>query len=103
MPASSAPSPGTGARLEIHHDAARGRFWADVPGGRCVADYRLVDGVAHVVHTEVPPALQGQGLAAALVAGVLAEARAAGWRVRPVCGYVRAYMRRHPETQDLLA
>jgi predicted GNAT family acetyltransferase len=56
----------------------------------------------HIVHTEVPAALQGRGLAAALVRQVLDQARALGWQVRPVCGYVQTYMRRHPETQDLL-
>ena len=41
--------------------------------------------------------------AAALVQAALAYARAQGLRVRPSCSYVRSYMRRHPETQDLLA
>jgi predicted GNAT family acetyltransferase len=36
------------------------------------------------------------------VQAALAHARAQGWRVRPSCSYVRSYMRRHPETQDLL-
>ncbi len=88
--------------LTVTHDRAAQRFEADVEGGRCVADYRLLGKVMHIVHTEVPAALQGQGLAAALVQGVLDQARALGWQVRPVCSYVAAYMRRHPETQDLL-
>jgi len=89
-------------QLTVTHDPAAGRFEARLAAGRCVADYRLVDGVMHIVHTEVPSALQGQGLAAALVQQVLDQARALGWQVRPVCGYVRAYINRHPETQDLL-
>ena len=88
--------------LTVTHDRAAQRFEADVEGGRCVADYRLLGKVMHIVHTEVPAALQGQGLAAALVQAVLDQARALGWQVRPVCSYVAAYMRRHPETQDLL-
>ncbi len=88
--------------LHVQHLPAQQRFVASVPGGTCVADYHLVDGTAHIVHTEVPAALQGQGLAARLVADVLVQMRALGWRVRPVCSYVRAYMRRHPETHDLL-
>ena len=88
--------------LTVTHDRAAQRFEAAVVGGRCIADYRLVGDVMHIVHTEVPAASQGQGLAAALVQGVLDQARALGWRVRPVCSYVAAYMRRHPDTQDLL-
>jgi hypothetical protein len=90
----------------IQHDAAARRFTVQVEGQRGEADYRLVAGaqgtVMHLVHTGVPAALQGRGIAATLVAAALAEARSQGWRVRPVCSYVRSYMRRHPETQDLL-
>jgi predicted GNAT family acetyltransferase len=88
--------------LTVSHDRVAQRFNADVEGGHCGVDYRLLGKVMHIVHTEVPAALQGQGLAAQLVHGVLDQARALGWQVRPVCSYVAAYMRRHPETQDLL-
>ena len=44
----------------------------------------------------------GRAIAAALVRTALAHARAQGWRVRPSCSYVASWMRRHPETQDLL-
>ena len=88
--------------LDIHHDAIAGRFTADVNGHRCEADYQLRHGVMHLVHTAVPRALQGRGIAAALVDAALAEARRQGWRVRPVCSYVQTYMRRHPDTQNLL-
>ena len=88
--------------LLVTHDLAAGRFEALVDGQRCVLDYRLVGSVAHIHHTGVPAALQGRGLAAALVQQVLAQVRLLGWRVRPLCSYVWAYMQRHPETQDLL-
>jgi D-alanyl-D-alanine dipeptidase len=48
------------------------------------------------------PALQGQGIAAVLVQAALDWARAERLQVRPVCSYVAAYMRRHPDTLDLL-
>ena len=88
--------------LLVTHDRAAARFEAVVDGQRCVLDYRLVGSVAQIHHTEVPAALQGRGLAAALVQQVLAQVRVLGWRVRPLCSYVRAYMQRHPETRDLL-
>ena len=88
--------------LKIHHDATAGRFTAEVDGRVCEADYQLHNGVMHLVHTAVPRTLQGRGIAAALVDAALAEARTQGWRVRPVCSYVRSYLRRHPEAHDLL-
>lgn len=87
----------------IEHDARTGRFQARVHGHLCVCDYRLRDGVMVITHTEVAPELEGQGLAAELVRAALGHARAEGIKVRPLCSYVQAYMRRHPETQDLLA
>ena len=89
-------------QLEIHHDAHAGRFEAQVAGGRAECVYRLQGSLMNIVHTEVPAVAEGRGIAAALVQAALAHARAVGWRVRPSCSYVRTYMRRHPETQDLL-
>lgn len=89
--------------LTIEHLPERGRFQAIVDGRPCVADYRLADRVLAIVHTEVPPPLEGRGIAGVLVQAVLDHARAAGLKVRPLCSYARAYMRRHPETADLLA
>lgn len=89
--------------IAITHDARAQRFEALVDGRRCEADYQLRDGVMWMTHTGVPPALEGRGIAARLVAEALTWARAQGLKVQPSCSYVAVYMRRHPETQDLLA
>lgn len=86
----------------IVHDADAGRFAARVDGLDCEAAYEMIDGVMWLTHTGVPAALRGRGIAADLVAAALAHARAQGLKVRPACSYVRAYMRRHPHTLDLL-
>ncbi len=90
----------------ITHNAARGCFECHVDGQRCVADYRLditpQGRVMRMTHTGVPPALEGRGIAAALVAAALAHARANGFEVDPQCSYVRRYMQRHADTQALL-
>jgi predicted GNAT family acetyltransferase len=88
--------------ITIEHDAALGRFSTLVHGHLCVCDYRLRDGVMVMTHTEVAPELEGQGIASELVRAALAHAREHGLKVRPLCSYVQAYMRRHPEVQGLL-
>lgn len=88
--------------ITIEHDASLGRFSALVHGHLCVCDYRLRDGVMFMTHTEVAPELEGQGIASELVRAALAYAREHGLKVRPLCSYVQAYMRRHPEVQGLL-
>lgn len=90
------------APIEVRHDAAAARFVATVEGRESVVLYRLEGGVMRIHHTEVPAALEGRGIAAKLVRAALAHAEANGLAVEPRCGYVRAYMRRHPETQRLL-
>ena len=85
----------------IVHESDGSRFVARVQGHLAVCDYRREGRVLHMTHTGVPSALQGQGLAAALVAAALGWARDQGLQVNPLCSYVAAYMNRHPETQDL--
>jgi predicted GNAT family acetyltransferase len=88
--------------ITVTHNAAASRFEATIDGRLAVCAYRLQDGVLFMTHTEVPPAAQGRGHAAALVQAALDWARAQGHRVRPLCSYVAAYMRRHPASRDLL-
>lgn len=88
--------------LDVHHNTAASRFEAHPGGLLALCSYRLQGGVAVLHHTEVPWQLQGQGVADALVRAALAWAREQGLRVRPTCSYVAAWMRRHPESHDLL-
>jgi len=90
------------APIEVRHDASASRFVATIDGLGAIAAYDLVDGVMRIHHTEVPPSLEGRGIAGQLVLAAFAYAETHGLRVEPWCGYVRAYMRRHPETQRLL-
>jgi hypothetical protein len=89
--------------IEVRHDERQHRFEAVVDGHRCVADYSLSGDVMWMTHTGVPSAVGGRGSAAELVRVALAHARAHSLKVQPSCSYVRVYMQRHPETQDLLA
>jgi predicted GNAT family acetyltransferase len=60
--------------------------------------YRIEpDGAVVLVHTDVEPAYEGQGLGTVLVKGALDDLRERGVRAIPLCPFVRAYIRRHPE------
>ncbi|MDX6467647.1 MAG: uncharacterized protein QOI27_2687 [Gaiellaceae bacterium] len=59
--------------------------------------------IVTMVHTEVEPAFEGQGLGEALVAGALDLARADGRLVRPLCPFVAKYIARHDEYADIVA
>ncbi len=91
------------ANIPVQHNLAEHRFEATVDGLLCVCDYRLSNGVATFTHTEVPPALGGRGIAAALVGAALDWSKQENLKVLPACSYVAAYIRRHPQYQDLMA
>jgi uncharacterized protein len=59
--------------------------------------YRTKSGEVVLVHTEVAPTEEGQGIGGRLVEGALEDIRSRGLRVVPLCPFVAAYIRRHPE------
>ncbi len=74
-------------------------------GGAVVGfvDYRAVRGRWILVHTEVDPSVEGQGIGSRLVTGVLDDIRARDIRVTVKCPFVAAFLERHPDYRDLLA
>jgi predicted GNAT family acetyltransferase len=89
--------------LAVQHDPDSSRFFADVEGSRAVLCYRSAGAMMTILHTGVPDAIGGRGIAAALTRAALEFARRSRWRVRPQCSYAAAYMRRHAEYADLMA
>jgi len=85
---------GASGRYVIHLAAADE---AEMTYRRQGADTLIVD------HTGTPPAYRGQGIAQLLVDRLIADARAEHFRIVPLCSYVAAQFRRHPEWADLLA
>ena len=88
---------------EIHHDAANRRFTVEVDGHSGYVEYELHGGTMAITHTIVPAAIGGRGLAGQLVQVAVEHARAEGLKVAPHCSYADAWMRKHPEYEDLRA
>ena len=80
----------------------KSRFELDVDGLLAFADYRRDGGVLTIPHVEAAMPLRGTGAAGRLMEQVMAVARAEGAKIRPLCSYAVAWMRRHPENDDLL-
>ena len=60
-------------------------------------DYRRMRDRLILVHTEVLPAFEGQGIAGAMARRVLGDARDRRDRVTIKCPYLRDFVTRHPE------
>ena len=53
-------------------------------------------------HTFAPDSMRGKGAAGALVDRLIADARAEGFRIVPLCPFVKAQYARHPEWADVM-
>jgi uncharacterized protein len=54
------------------------------------------------LHTEVPESMAGKGVGSRLVKNALDDARRRDFKVVPRCPFVREYVARHPEYQDMV-
>lgn len=89
--------------LTVRDNPEKQRFEIDLGDGTlAIADYTLAPGKISFTHTKVPPAHEGRGIGTALIEAGLAAARARGLMVIPICPFFAAYMKAHPEVQDLL-
>jgi predicted GNAT family acetyltransferase len=59
-------------------------------------------GDLELVHTEVDPDEEGQGVGTRLVREALDQLRAAGRGVMPLCAFVSAFIRDNPAYQDMV-
>lgn len=50
-----------------------------------------------LVHTEVPPALEGRGVGGQLVRAAVGRAAREGLTVVPLCPFARSWLERHPQ------
>ena len=66
------------------------------------AVYDVVGRTVVFTHTEVDPRFEGQGIASTLVQGALDAVRESGRDVVAFCPYVKAWLGRHPDYQDLV-
>ncbi|MGZ4688058.1 MAG: GNAT family N-acetyltransferase [Acidimicrobiia bacterium] len=82
---------------EIRDEPEHHRFVADTGGEPAELVYRRRPGRLVLVHTGVPPELEGRGIGGRLVATAIDRARDEGLTVVPWCPYARWWLRHHPE------
>jgi predicted GNAT family acetyltransferase len=87
----------------VRDNPALHRFELDAEGLVAFSNYKRDGKTLTIMHTEVPPALNGRGIGSALARGLLDIARAQGMKVVPLCHFIATYIAKHPEYADLLA
>jgi hypothetical protein len=94
-----------GLTITRHEAGNCGEYRAHVPGSAHIGrlSWRESGGARVADHTLVPPEIGNRGIAARLVEHMVADARAEGFKIRPLCSYVAAAFKRHPDWADVHA
>jgi predicted GNAT family acetyltransferase len=89
--------------IERENTGSKGRYVYRADGAEAQMTFTTA-GTHQIIidHTEVPDAFRGQGIGVKLVERAVADARAEGKTVIPLCPFAAAQFRRHPEWSDVL-
>ena len=83
---------------------SKGRYILRQDGEEAELTYSIASPTLRIAdHTGVPEALRGTGAGQALVERLVADARAEGFRIVPLCPFVNAWRRRNPDWADVFA
>ena len=88
--------------IDVTHNPEKHRFEITIDGHMAVLDYILMDDIIIFTHTGVPPEIEGGNVGVKLAQTGLEYARENGLGVKSKCWFVSKYLRRHPDTQDLV-
>ena len=89
-------------RIEREVTGSKGRYVIRKDGAEAELTYSITTPTLIIAdHTGVPDAFRGTGAGRALVERLVADARAEGVKVVPLCPFVNGLRQRHPEWADV--
>lgn len=88
--------------IPLVNNEAEKRFEIEIDGSFAFINYKELDGKIALIHTETDPALAGQGAASAVVEKTLHYIKEHDQQVLPVCSYVFAILKKHPEWKHMV-
>ncbi len=91
------------SKLDVVHNPAKKQFEIHLGDQTALVKYILGSSEIIFTHTEVPEQFEGQGIASKLAKTAIEYAQAEGLRIRPMCPFVAAYIKDHPEYQSITA
>jgi uncharacterized protein len=86
------------AEVTVRNNPAASRYEAMIDGERAgfAAYQRGTDRVVFT-HTRIDPAFEGRGVGSVLARSALDDVIASGMTITPLCPFIAAYIKRHPE------
>jgi uncharacterized protein len=90
-------------KFELAKNETANRFEMNVNGNIAIIEYKQYPVKIALLHTEVPPQLEGKGAATAIIEKTLAYIEKNDFKLIPLCPLVVAYIKRHPEWKRIIA
>ena len=88
--------------IKVTNNIANQQFEVHIDDEVAVLIYRFYKDDIAFMHTEVPPKLEGKGIASSLAKYAFEWAKEHKKKVMVYCPYVAAFLKRHPEYNDLV-
>jgi len=88
--------------LILHKNETARQFEMLVEGHKAIIAYKEDHFTITLLHTEVPPELEGRGVATAIIEKTLNYIEKNHLRLIPLCPMIVAYIKRHPQWKMVL-
>ena len=83
---------------------SKGRYVIRLDGAEAEVTFSVTSPTLIIAdHTGVPDSFRGTGAGLALVTRMVEDARAQGFKIMPLCPFVNAQRKKHPEWADAFA
>ncbi|MGJ8589117.1 MAG: GNAT family N-acetyltransferase [Yoonia sp.] len=92
--------------LKVMHDESgtKGRYTVVHPSGESVLSYELIPPKRLIAeHTQVARGYEGDEIGLLMLRELIADARNRGLQITPLCPFVSAQLRIHPEWADVFS
>ena len=88
--------------MNVEHNESAHRFEVRSEGKVAFLQYRPDKGAIALLHTKVPPPLEGRGIASSLATAAFDYARSHQLGVVVICPYVTKWLEKHPDQRDIV-
>ncbi len=88
--------------FELIHNEDGSQYEFHIEGRVAKIEYIRKQPKIYLTHTEVPSSLEKQGIGSQLVLKVLEELKVKKLAIVPLCPFVAAYIKKHPEWIEIV-
>lgn len=88
--------------MDVVEKPEQNRFELSLDGGTALVAYQRDGNRLVLLHTKVPSEFSGQGIGSQLAKGVLDQIRASGRKAVIRCPFLKDWIARHPEYDDIV-